>query len=89
MCDSGAGIETGREVYNLLWELQKSGKRVYVLASHSHFIMDDVYRTSYWGDACCRGGLWARPARCGTGCRRAFRAGRSLAPMCMATCWAP
>jgi hypothetical protein len=50
MCDSGAGIETGREVYNLLWDLQQSGKRVYVLASHSHFIMDDVYRTSYWGD---------------------------------------
>jgi hypothetical protein len=50
MCDSGAGIETGREVYNLLWDLQQSGKRVYVLASHSHFIMDDVFRTSYWGD---------------------------------------
>jgi hypothetical protein len=50
MCDSGAGIETGREVYNLLWDLQQSGKRVYVLASHSHFIMDDVFRTSYWGE---------------------------------------
>jgi len=50
MCDSGPGIETGREVYNLLWDLQQSGKRVYVLASHSHFVMDDVYRTSYWGD---------------------------------------
>jgi hypothetical protein len=23
---------------------------VYVLASHSHFIMDDVFRTPYWGD---------------------------------------
>jgi len=50
MCDSSAGIETGREIYNLLWDLQQSGKRVYVLASHSHFVMDDVYRTSYWGD---------------------------------------
>jgi len=50
MCDSGAGIETGREVYNLLWDVQQSGKRVYVLASHSHFVMDDVYRTSYWGE---------------------------------------
>ncbi len=50
MCDSSAGIETGREVYNLLWDLQQSGKRVYVLASHSHYVMDDVFRTSYWGD---------------------------------------
>jgi hypothetical protein len=50
MCDSAAGIETGREVYNLLWDLKQSGKHVYVLASHSHFVMDDVYRTSYWGD---------------------------------------
>ena len=50
MCDSSAGIETGREVYNLLWDLQQSGKRVYVLASHSHYVMDDVYRTPYWGD---------------------------------------
>jgi len=50
MCDSDAGIATGREVYNLLWDLLQSGKRVYVLASHSHFVMDDVFRTSYWGD---------------------------------------
>lgn len=50
MCDSGAGIESGREIYNLLWDLQQSGKHVYVLASHSHFVMDDVYRTPYWGE---------------------------------------
>jgi len=50
MCDSAAGIETGRELYNLLWDLQRSGKHVYVLASHSHYVMDDVYRTPYWGD---------------------------------------
>lgn len=48
MCDSSAGIRSGREVYNLLWDLQQSGKKVYVLASHSHFVMDDVYRTPYW-----------------------------------------
>jgi len=50
MCDSGAGVESGREVYNLLWDLQQSGKHVYVLASHSHYVMDDVFRTPYWGD---------------------------------------
>jgi hypothetical protein len=48
MCDTAGGIESGREVYNLLWDLQQSGKKVYVVASHSHFVMDDVYRTAYW-----------------------------------------
>jgi hypothetical protein len=50
MCESPAGIASGREVYQLLWNLQQSGKKVYVLASHSHFIMDDVYRSAYWKD---------------------------------------
>ncbi len=50
MCDSALGIASGREVYNLLWDLQSSGKHVYVLASHSHFVVDDAYRTPYWGD---------------------------------------
>jgi len=48
MCESPEGIETGREVYRLLWNLQQAGKKVYVLASHSHFVMDDVYRTADW-----------------------------------------
>ena len=48
MCDSPSGIESGREVYKLLWNLRQSGKKVYLLASHSHFVMDDVYNTSYW-----------------------------------------
>jgi hypothetical protein len=50
MCDTPAGVESGRQVYSMLWNLQKAGKKVYVLASHSHFVMDDVYRTSYWND---------------------------------------
>lgn len=49
MCDSPAGIERGRDVYNTLWSLQEKGKKVYLLASHSHFVMDDVYNTPYWG----------------------------------------
>ena len=48
MCDAQAGVASGREVYKLLWDLQQAGKKVYVLASHSHFVMDDVYRTDYW-----------------------------------------
>ena len=50
MCDSAEGVASGREVYNLLWDLQKAGKKVYVLASHSHFVLDDVYHTLYWKD---------------------------------------
>jgi hypothetical protein len=50
MCDAPKGVASGREVYNLLWNLRQSGKQVYVLASHSHFVMDDVYNTSYWKD---------------------------------------
>jgi hypothetical protein len=50
MCESPDGIESGREVYKLLWDLQQAGKKVYVLASHSHFVMDDVYRSPYWKD---------------------------------------
>ncbi|HWF07127.1 MAG TPA: hypothetical protein VG297_01625 [Bryobacteraceae bacterium] len=48
MCDAPSGIERGREVYNLLWSLDRAGKKVYLLASHSHFVMDDVYNTPYW-----------------------------------------
>ncbi|HEY3835021.1 MAG TPA: hypothetical protein VGL72_00545 [Bryobacteraceae bacterium] len=50
MCDAPAGVESGRAVYKLLWTLQQSGKKVYVLASHSHFVMDDIYNTAYWKD---------------------------------------
>jgi len=48
MCDSPAGIQSGRQVYKLLWDLRAAGKKVYLLASHSHYVMDDVYHTSYW-----------------------------------------
>jgi hypothetical protein len=50
MCDAPSGITRGREVYDLLWNLRESGKKVYLLASHSHFVMDDVYNTPYWKD---------------------------------------
>jgi hypothetical protein len=48
MCDSPAGIQTGREIYLRLWDLQRAGKKVYTLASHSHFVVDDVFNTPYW-----------------------------------------
>ena len=41
--------ETGRRVYRLLLEMRdKYQKQVYVLASHSHFVMENVYATDYW-----------------------------------------
>ncbi len=48
MNESAQGERSGRRVYSdLVAFRQKTGKRVYVLASHSHFVMSDVYQ-----DAC-------------------------------------
>jgi hypothetical protein len=45
------GELSGNQVYLALWHAQESAhKHVYVLASHSHFYMEDVYRTTYWKD---------------------------------------
>ena len=38
---------TGRQVYAQLLELH-TAKPVYVLASHSHFVMEGIYDTPYW-----------------------------------------
>jgi len=47
MNESPAGIQSGRVAYSELLKLQRTpGKRVYVLASHSHFVMSDVYATA-------------------------------------------
>jgi hypothetical protein len=49
MSESDAGIKSGRCVYKSLVKLQKEGhKRVYVLSSHSHFYMPDIYNTEFW-----------------------------------------
>jgi len=48
MCEAPNGIDTGSEVYNKLWDLQQAGKKVYIVASHSHFVMQDVYNTEMW-----------------------------------------
>ncbi len=47
MNESPTGTQSGRLVYSELLKLQRaSGKHVYVLASHSHFVMSDVYATA-------------------------------------------
>lgn len=49
MGDWAQGDKSGREVYEALWHAQNSAhKQVYVLASHSHLFMQDVYRTADW-----------------------------------------
>lgn len=49
MNESGQGERTGRQVYEALWLAQSvAHKHVYVFASHSHFYMEDIYRTEAW-----------------------------------------
>ena len=51
MNESPRSTETGRRVYADLLKTQHDGhKRVYVLASHQHFYMEDAYDTPYWKD---------------------------------------
>jgi len=41
--------KTGREVYKLMLGMRKDSKKQgYLLASHSHFVMDNVYDSDYW-----------------------------------------
>lgn len=49
MNQSAAGTESGRRVYTDLLKAQNQAhKRVYVLASHSHYFMDGIFNTEYW-----------------------------------------
>ncbi len=48
MSDSPEGTASGRRAYVDLLKLQKAGKRVYVLASHSHFFLSGIFNTEYW-----------------------------------------
>ena len=45
----GVGTESGRRVYiDLLKTQNEAHKRVYVLASHSHYYMEGIFNTEYW-----------------------------------------
>jgi Calcineurin-like phosphoesterase len=49
MNDWPLGITTGRRVYeDILKFKRKTDKPVYVLASHSHFYMSDIFESDYW-----------------------------------------
>jgi len=51
MCDSVGGRESGVRVYEKLLDAQRRGKRVYLLASHSHYFLSNIYDTPHWRDA--------------------------------------
>jgi hypothetical protein len=49
MSNWAQGAKSGREVYEALWHAQSvAHKKVYILSSHSHFFLEDVYRTDAW-----------------------------------------
>jgi hypothetical protein len=49
--DNRQSLDSGRKAYTYLWNFQNSTlKHVYVLASHSHFYMEDVFNTDYWNN---------------------------------------
>ncbi|CAN5567333.1 hypothetical protein BH10ACI2_BH10ACI2_20560 [soil metagenome] len=49
MSDYGNGERSGRLVYKRLLKSQNEAKKiVYALASHSHFLMDNIYASDYW-----------------------------------------
>jgi hypothetical protein len=49
MNQSTLGTESGQRVYaDLLKVENQSHKRVYVLASHSHYFMEGIFNTPYW-----------------------------------------
>lgn len=49
MNQSPVGTESGLRVYRDLLKVQKEAhKRVYVIASHSHYFMEGTFNTKYW-----------------------------------------
>jgi hypothetical protein len=49
MDESPTGTASSRRVYSDLLRAQNDrNKRVYVLASHSHYYMDGIFNTDYW-----------------------------------------
>ena len=51
MSESKLGDASGREAYEALWHAHYAAhKHVYVLASHSHYYMDNIFETAEWKD---------------------------------------
>jgi len=50
MCGTLSGREGGKHVYGKLVAAQAKAKHVYVLASHSHYYLANVFDTEHWRD---------------------------------------
>ena len=50
MNESGEGERSGVKVYKALLELQKKPKNIYVLASHSHYFMEEIFNNDHWAN---------------------------------------
>ncbi|MEP6901761.1 MAG: hypothetical protein ABJA66_08425 [Actinomycetota bacterium] len=49
MSDYPSGVQSGRAVYERLLQTQNTAhKLVYILASHSHFLMEGIFNSDYW-----------------------------------------
>jgi hypothetical protein len=49
MSDWAQGEKSGRQFYDMLWHARNvAQKQVYILASHSHFFMENVFETADW-----------------------------------------
>jgi len=49
MSETAAGEQSGRCAYRKLEKIEREDhKQIYVLSSHSHFIMTNIYDTSFW-----------------------------------------
>jgi len=49
MNESEEGTASGKTAYQALWDWQaQTHKHVYVLASHSHYYMEDIFNTAEW-----------------------------------------
>jgi Calcineurin-like phosphoesterase len=47
-----ASLTSGRRAYQDFWKWHRdTGKRVYILASHSHFFMERIFETPFWRDS--------------------------------------
>jgi len=50
MNESPQGIASGVKVYEALLDLQKKDKKIYLLASHSHYYLQDIFNTRHWNN---------------------------------------
>jgi hypothetical protein len=88
--DNRKSTESGRKAYQDLWDFQNAThKVVYVLSSHSHLYMENIFNSPYWNDrtekdpALLKGGSAQKPLQgwlVGTAGARRYRLPDNLPP---------